>query len=327
MKKIRIAICGYGNLGKGVEKEIQKNPDMELVGIFSRRPAEELNTKSRLLSMENIEQYIEDIDVVIMCGGSANDLEFQVPQFAEYFNTVDSYDMHAKIPEYYAKVNQAALRHRHISIISIGWDPGLFSLIRHYGESFLPEGKNYTFWGKGISQGHSNAIRRIKGVKDAVQYTIPVKESVDKVRRGEKPELTTRDKHIRECYVVLYDDADAEKVQNEIVTMPNYFAEYETIVHFITEEELKEKHCKMQHGGAVICGAETGENNKQLMEFSLTLESNPEFTASVMIAYARAAYRMKYGPDRYVAGAKTIYDVPPILLSPKMREELIKSIL
>lgn len=321
---MNVAICGYGNLGKGVEKEITKNPDMNLVGIFSRRPAESLNTTSKILSMENIEQYKDEIDVVIMCGGSANDLDEQVPEFAKYFNTVDSFDTHARIPEYYKKVNRVAHEYGHISIISVGWDPGMFSIMRLYGESILPEGNTYTFWGRGISQGHSNAIRRIEGVKDAKQYTIPKEEAVKRVRKGENPNLTTREKHLRECYVVLEDGADAEKVKNEIITMPNYFADYDTEVYFISEEELKEKHSGMPHGGFVIRSGVTGKETKQLMEFSLDLESNPEYTASVLIAYARAAYRIE---QEWGEGAKTVFDVPPSYLSPKKNEELLKNLL
>ena len=323
-RKIRVAICGYGNLGKGEEKAIKQNQDMELVGIFSRRAKEQLNTTSEVLSMENIEQYKDEIDVVIMCGGSANDLEIQVPEFAKYFNTVDSFDTHAKIPEYYEKVDKVANQHEHISIISVGWDPGLFSINRLYGEAFLPKGNTYTFWGKGISQGHSNAIRRIEGVKNAVQYTIPISEAVDKVRSGENPNFSTREKHLRECFVVLEEGADSQKVEHEIITMPNYFADYDTIVHFISEEELKEKHSGMPHGGFVIRSGKTGENTKQLIEFSLNLESNPEFTASVLLSYARAAYRME---KKYSKGAKTVYDVPPIYLSSISKEELLKNLL
>lgn len=322
--KMRVAICGYGNLGKGAEKAIRQNPDMELVGIFSRRPKEALGTTSKVLSMDNIIEYKNQIDVVIMCGGSANDLEWQVPMFAKYFNTVDSFDTHAKIPEYFKKVDDVASDSGHVSIISVGWDPGLFSINRLYGEAFLPEGNTYTFWGKGISQGHSNAIRRIPGVKDAKQYTIPVEESVELVRNGANPELTTRQKHLRECFVVLEDGADAAEVERQIVTMPNYFADNDTIVHFISEEELKEKHSGMPHGGFVIRSGKTGEGSKQLMEFSLNLESNPEFTASVLLAYARAAYRMYENFDR---GAKTVWDVPPMLLSPKSKEELLATLL
>lgn len=325
-RKIKLAICGYGNLGKGVEEEIKKNPDMESIGIFSRRPAEELNTETKVLSMDNLEAYKDLIDVVIMCGGSANDLEYQVPQFAEYFNTVDSFDTHARIPEYFGMVDEAARKNSHISIISVGWDPGLFSINRLYGESFLPKGKTYSFWGEGISQGHSNAIRKIPGVKNAVQYTIPIDKAVEMVRNRENPELTTREKHSRECYVVLEDGADAKRVEQDIVTMPNYFADYDTTVHFISEEELKRDHSGMPHGGFVITSGVTGEGNKQLMEFSLKLDSNPEFTSSVLIAYARAAYRMNQNP-RCIQGAKTVFDVSPVLLSSKSREELLKDLL
>lgn len=322
--KIRVAICGYGNLGKGVEKAIKDNLDMDLVGIFSRRPKESLNTISKVLNIDNIEQYKDKIDVVIMCGGSANDLEVQVPEFAKYFNTVDSFDTHAKIPEYYKMVNEVSERSGHIAIISVGWDPGMFSLMRLLGETILPQGNTYTFWGKGISQGHSNAIRKIEGVKNAVQYTIPVDEAVQRVRKGENPELSTREKHIRECFVVLEEGADSEKVKNEIVTMENYFAEYDTIVNFISEEEFKEKHSGMPHGGFVIRSGITGNSTKQLVEYSLNLESNPEFTASVLLAYARASYRLY---EEKVKGAKTVYDIPPILLSNKSKEELLKNLL
>lgn len=324
-RKIRVAICGYGNLGKGVEKAIRKNSDMELVGIFSRRKAEELATTSKVLSMENIEEYENDIDVVVMCGGSKEDLDVQVPKFAKYFNTVDSFDTHARILEYYQKVDEAAYENSHVSIISVGWDPGLFSILRLYGEAVLPEGNTYTFWGKGISQGHSNAIRDVEGVKNAVQYTIPVEEAVKRVRNGENPDLTTREKHLRECFVVLEDGADPEKVKHDIVTMPNYFAEYDTIVHFISEEELKKEHSGMPHGGFVIRSGVTGADTKQLVEFSLNLESNPEFTASVLLAYARAAYRMY--EEGWCEGARTVYDVPPILLTPKSEEELLRTLL
>ena len=322
-ESIKVAICGYGNLGKGVEKAIMQNPDMELVGIFSRRPAEALNTTSKVLSMENIEKYKNDIDVVIMCGGSANDLDEQVPKFAKYYNTVDSFDTHARIPEYYEKVNAVADRNGNLSIISVGWDPGMFSLMRLYGETILSEGNTYTFWGEGISQAHSNAIRRIEGVKDAVQYTIPKKEAVNRVRRGENPEFTTREKHFRECYVVLEEGTNAEKVKEQIITMPNYFADYDTNVYFISEEELKEKHSGMPHGGFVMRSGITGKGTKQFMEFSLDLESNPEYTASVLVAYARAAYKM----SEKQCGAITVFEVAPIYLSPRDKNELLKSIL
>lgn len=325
--KIRIAICGYGNLGKGVEKAIAQNPDMELVGIFSRRPKEALNTTSKVLSMENIEQYKNDVDVVVMCGGSANDLEEQVPMFARYFNTVDSFDTHAKIPQYRAKVNEVGCEAGNLSIISVGWDPGLFSILRLYGEVCLPEGNTYTFWGRGVSQGHSNAIRRIPGVKNAVQYTVPIEEAVERVRNGENPELTTRQKHVRECYVVAEEGADKEKIEQAIVTMPNYFADNDTIVHFISEEELKAQHSGMPHGGFVIRSGVTGKNTKQLMEFSLNLESNPEFTSSVLLAYARAAYKMNKTEFVHSVGARTVWDVPPIYLSPKSSSELLQHLL
>lgn len=323
---IRIAICGYGNLGKGVEKNIIQNPDMELVGIFSRRVKEDLDTTSTVLSMEDIAKYKDEIDVVIMCGGSANDLDTQVPEFAKYFCTVDSFDTHARIPEYYEKIDKVAKVNGHVSMISVGWDPGLFSINRLYGEAFLPKGNTYTFWGRGISQGHSNAIRKVEGVKNGVQYTIPIEDAVNKVRKGENPNLSTREKHLRECFVVLEDGADEEKVKNEIVNMPNYFADYDTNVYFISEEELKEKHSGMPHGGFVIRSGTTGENTKQLIEFSLNLESNPEFTASVLLSYARAAYRMLYN-ENTTFGAKTVYDIPPSLLIAKSKEELLKNLL
>lgn len=322
-RKIKVAICGYGNLGKGVEKAVSQNTDMELVGIFSRRQKEDLKTSTKVFPVSAAESYKDLIDVMIMCGGSANDLEVQVPEFAKYFNTVDSFDTHAKIPEYFAKVDEVAMASEKISIISVGWDPGLFSINRLYGESFLPEGNNYTFWGKGISQGHSNAIRKIAGVKNAVQYTIPVDEAVKKVRNGENPVLTTKQKHTRECFVVVEEGADKSEIEKAIITMPNYFDEYNTTVHFITEEELKKDHSGMPHGGFVIRSGNTGENTSQIMEFSLKLDSNPEFTASVLLAYARAAYRMSLKDS----GAKTVFDVPPALLSRKEKAELLKDML
>lgn len=322
-RKIKVAICGYGNLGKGVEKAVSQNDDMELVGIFSRRRKEDLETSTKVFPVSAAESYKDFIDVMIMCGGSANDLEVQVPEFAKYFNTVDSFDTHAKIPEYFAKVDEIAMASKKISIISVGWDPGLFSINRLYGESFLPEGNGCTFWGKGISQGHSNAIRKIAGVKDAVQYTIPIGEAVERIRNGENLVLTTKQKHTRECFVVVEEGADKYEIEKAIITMPNYFDEYLTTVHFITEEELKRDHSGMPHGGFVIRSGNTGEGTRQIMEFSLKLESNPEFTASVLLAYARAAYRMSLKDS----GAKTVFDVPPALLSRKEKAELLKSML
>lgn len=323
-KKYRIAICGYGNLGRGVESEISKNKDMELVGIFSRR--ENIKTKSNvpIIPISEIENWKNKIDVVILCGGSATDLPIQGPQFAKFFNTIDSYDTHAKIPEYYKNMNEVSVANSKISIISVGWDPGLFSLNRLYMESILSDGNTYTFWGDGVSQGHSDAIRRIKGVKNAVQYTRPYTDAIEKVRNGERPTLSTREKHYRECYVVLEENANKEEVENSIINMPNYFTDYNTIVHFISEEELNEKHLKMPHGGFVIRSGNTSTNTKQVVEYSLKLESNPEFTASVLLSYARAACRLYEKGDR---GCKTVLDIPPILLSEKQREDIIRELL
>lgn len=326
MKKIRIAICGYGNLGKGVESEITKSQDMELVAVFTRRDPKSLSIKSStpVVSMNNIESWKDKIDVVIMCGGSATDLPKQVPEVAKLYNTVDSFDTHAKIPEYYDLVNTSALSANKTSVISGGWDPGMFSLMRVYADSILTNGNTYTFWGKGVSQGHSDAIRRVSGVKNAIQYTIPIEEAMNRVRNGENPELTTKEKHLRECFVVVEEGADKNKIENEIKTMPNYFSDYYTEVHFTSEKELKKNHSKMSHGGFVIHSGETGEGNKQIIEYSLKLDSNPEFTASVLIALARATYRMNL-EGQY--GAKTILDIPPILLSQKSPEDLRKELL
>jgi len=326
MDKIKIAICGYGNLGKGIESEIPKSKDMELVAIFTRRNPESLVTKSSvpIININDINNWKDKIDVVIMCGGSATDLPNQVPEIAKSFNTVDSFDTHAKIPEYYNTVNESALVGNKTSIISGGWDPGMFSLMRLYADSILKNGFTYTFWGKGVSQGHSDAIRRISGVKNAIQYTIPIEKAMDRVRNGENPDLQTNEKHLRECFVAAEEGANKEKIEKEIKTMPNYFADYNTIVHFISEEELKQKHSKMSHGGFVIHSGETGEGNKQIIEYSLKLDSNPEFTASVLIALARANYRMNRN-GQY--GAKTIFDIPPVLLSEKTPEELRKQLL
>ena len=326
MDKIKIAICGYGNLGKGIESEIPKSKDMELVAIFTRRNPESLVTKSSvpIININDINNWKDKIDVVIMCGGSATDLPNQVPEIAKSFNTVDSFDTHAKIPEYYNTVNESALVGNKTSIISGGWDPGMFSLMRLYADSILKNGFTYTFWGKGVSQGHSDAIRRISGVKNAIQYTIPIEKAMDRVRNGENPDLQTNEKHLRECFVAAEEGANKEKIEKEIKTMPNCFADYNTIVHFISEEELKQKHSKMSHGGFVIHSGETGEGNKQIIEYSLKLDSNPEFTASVLIALARANYRMNRN-GQY--GAKTIFDIPPVLLSEKTPEELRKQLL
>ncbi len=321
--KIKIGIIGYGNLGKGVEMAIRQNPDMELTAIFSRR-ATAINSTSKMVPIAQIEEYKGKIDVMILCGGSATDLPEQGPHFSKMFNTIDSFDTHAKIPDYFAKVDQASKSGNNLSLISTGWDPGLFSLARILGYSFLPQGESYTFWGKGVSQGHSDAIRRLKGVKDAIQYTIPFENAIEKVRAGECPKLTTSEKHYRVCYVVADDCADLGEIEKAIKTMPNYFDEYQTTVYFITEEELKANHSGMPHGGFVIRTGITGENTKQRIEFNLDLESNPEFTAGILVAYARAIARMaKEGQ----IGARTVFDIPFGLLSPKSPEELRKTML
>lgn len=324
--KVKVAICGYGNLGKGIEKEITKSKDMELVAIFTRRDPKSLNTASSIpvVSITDVEKWKEKVDVVIMCGGSATDLPVQVPEMAKLFNTVDSFDTHAKIPEYFKKVDEAAVSSKNTSVISGGWDPGMFSVMRLYANAILPEGSTYTFWGKGVSQGHSDAIRRISGVKNAKQYTIPIKEAMDKVRNGENPEFTTAEKHLRECFVVAEDGVDKKAIEEQIKNMPNYFADYITTVHFITEEQLERDHSKMAHGGFVIHSGETGEGNKQIIEYSLKLDSNPEFTSSVLITLARAAVRMNAAGQ---FGAKSIFDIPPALMSSKAPEELRKELL
>ena len=321
---IRIGILGYGNLGRGVECAIRQNPDMELVAVFTRRNPEDVTILTETVavcSIADAADWKEKIDVMILCGGSATDLPVQTPEYAKMFNVVDSFDTHAKIPEHFANVDAAAKEGGHIGIISVGWDPGMFSLNRLYGNVVLPEGKDYTFWGKGVSQGHSDAVRRIEGVKDAKQYTIPVEEALEAVRNGENPELTTRQKHTRECFVVLEEGADAAKVEEEIKTMPNYFADYDTTVHFISEEELKAEHGGIPHGGFVLRSGVTGweKENKHLVEYRLKLDSNPEFTSSVIVAYARAAYRL-YQEGQ--AGCKTVFDIAPAYLSPKSAEEL-----
>lgn len=325
-KKIRVGICGYGNLGKGVQKQIAKNDDMELVAIFTRRNPEDVNNKTstKIVSINEVMEWVEKVDVMIMCGGSATDLPNQVPEFAKYFNTVDSFDTHAKIPEYLKNVDVEAKKGGNISIISVGWDPGMFSNMRAYADAILPCSHTYTFWGKGVSQGHSDAIRRIKGVKDARQYTIPVKDAMNRVRTGENPELSTKEKHTRECFVVAEDGADLAAIEKEIITMPNYFADYDTTVHFISQEELNKNHSGLPHGGSVISCGVTGDSNKQVIEYSLNLDSNPEFTGSVLVAYARAAYRMK---QEGMTGAKTVLDVPPIMLNISSRDEVIKKML
>lgn len=325
-EKIRIAICGYGNLGKGAEKAVANNKDMELVAIFTRRNPEEIakQTSTKVVSMEDVIKYVDEVDVMIMAGGSATDLPDQVPTFAKWFSTVDSFDTHKKIPEYLAAVDEKAKRGGNISIISVGWDPGLFSTDRLYMESILSGTKAYSFWGEGVSQGHSDAIRRINGVKDARQYTIPIPKAVERVREGENPDLSDGEKHTRVCYVVAEEGADQEKIRKEIVEMPNYFAPYHTTVHFITEEELKANYSALRHGGFVLCTGETSDGIKQAMEFKLNLDSNPEFTGAVLVAYARAAYRMKMEGQ---IGARTVFDVKPILIHPGSREEIISKLL
>lgn len=328
MERIRIGIVGYGNIGCGVELAVEHNEDMELKAVFTRRAPDTVKIRSegtRAVHMDEILNWKEDIDVMILCGGSATDLPVIGPEIVKNFNTIDSYDTHARIPEYFANMDQAAKKGGKIGIISVGWDPGMFSLNRIYAESILVQGDTYTFWGKGVSQGHSDAIRRVKGVKNAIQYTVPVEGAVEKVRSGCGPKLTTRDKHLRECYVVTKGGADLMEIEKTIKNMPNYFSDYDTTVTFITEEELKEKHSKMPHGGFVIRSGETGrEGNKNVIEYSLKLDSNPEFTSSVLVCYARAAYRLS---QRGESGARTVFDIAPGMLSMKsakqLREELL----
>lgn len=324
MNKIKIGIVGYGNIGRGVEQSIKRNDDMELAAVFTRRDPATVSIQTESAAVKHFDEMAsmkDEIDVMILCGGSATDLPVIGPEVAASFNTIDSFDTHAKIPEYFAAMDNASKKGNKISIISVGWDPGMFSLNRLYAESILVQGSTYTFWGKGVSQGHSDAIRRIDGVKDAKQYTIPVESALEAVRAGENPELTTRQKHTRECFVVLEDGADAVKVEQEIKTMPNYFADYDTTVHFISEEELKKNHSGIPHGGFVLRSGVTGWNkeNKHLIEYSLKLDSNPEFTSSVLIAYARAAYRMA---EQGQFGCKTVFDIPPAYLSSMSGEEL-----
>ena len=323
---MRIGILGYGNLGRGVEAAIRQNSDMELVAIFTRRPPESVKINTEGVSVMHIDDALsmrDKIDVIINCGGSAKDLPLQTPQFAEYFN---SFDTHAKIPEHFANVDAVAKKSGKVAVISVGWDPGMFSLNRLYAGAILPEGKDYTFWGKGVSQGHSDAIRKIDGVVDARQYTIPSPEAIAAARSGDQPELTTRQKHTRECFVVAEEGADLARIENEIKTMPNYFADYDTTVNFISLEELKRDHAGIPHGGMVIRSGVTGFNkeNKHIIEYSLKLDSNPEFTSSVLVAYARAAFRMY---NEGACGCKTVLDVPPSYLSAMSGEELRKILL
>ncbi|MBQ9997849.1 MAG: diaminopimelate dehydrogenase [Clostridia bacterium] len=322
---MKVAIVGYGNLGKGTEKAVANAPDMELTGVFTRRGPESVKTATGVpvYPLKDIYEMKDKIDVLVLCGGSATDLPEQTPDLAKYFNVVDSFDTHAKIPQHFENVDKASKEGNKVSVISVGWDPGLFSLNRILGEAVLPNGSTYTFWGKGVSQGHSDAIRRIDGVKDARQYTVPVEDAVQRVRNGENPTLSVREKHTRECFVVAEENADLEYIEKTIKEMPNYFKDYDTTVHFITEEELKREHSGIPHGGTVIRSGNTGEN-KHLIEFSLNLDSNPEFTSSVLVAYARAAYRMCQKGD---FGCKTIFDIPPILLHPQSPEELRRNLL
>ena len=326
---IRIGIMGYGNLGRGIECAIKQNDDLELVAVFTRRdPATVsiLTEGAAVCNVKDVEDWKDKIDVLMLCGGSATDLPVQTPEYAKLFNVVDSFDTHARIPEHFANVDKAAKEHGHVGIISVGWDPGMFSLNRMYANAILPEGKDYTFWGKGVSQGHSDAIRRVEGVKDGKQYTIPVEAALEAVRNGEDPELTTRQKHTRECFVVLEEGADAKKVEEEIKTMPNYFSDYDTTVHFISQEELDRDHSKIPHGGFVLRSGCTGweKENKHIIEYSLKLDSNPEFTSSVLVAYARAAYKLsKEGQS----GCKTVFDIAPAYLSVKSGDELRASLL
>ncbi|MBQ1682132.1 MAG: diaminopimelate dehydrogenase [Agathobacter sp.] len=321
---IRLGIMGYGNLGRGVEVALQDAPDMELVAVFTRRDPSSVKILTEnipVVSVSEVENWEDKIDVMILCGGSATDLPEMTPQYAKMFTVVDSFDTHARIPEHFANVDAAAKAAGTIGVISCGWDPGMFSLMRVYANAILPDGNDYTFWGKGVSQGHSDAIRRIAGVKNAKQYTIPVESALEAVRSGKNPELTTRQKHTRECFVVLEDGADAAKVEKEIKEMPNYFADYDTTVHFISEEELLTNHAGLAHGGFVFRTGKTGVNKEHnhVIEYSLKLDSNPEFTTSVLVCIARAAYRMRQEGQ---TGCKTILDIPPAYLSPVSGEEL-----
>lgn len=327
--KIRIGILGYGNLGKGIECAIKQNTDMELIAVFTRRDPSSVSILSKNASVHSIDQlmdYKDKIDVLVLCGGSATDLPKQTPEFAEHFHVVDSFDTHANIPAHFDMVDQSSRKGQKVSIISVGWDPGMFSLNRLYANAILPSGKDYTFWGKGVSQGHSDAIRRIKGVIDAKQYTIPIPEALEAVRSGANPDLSIRQKHLRECYVVAADHANQNEIEQKIKNMPNYFADYDTIVHFISQEELDLHHNGIPHGGFVIRSGKTGwkNENAHIIEYSLKLDSNPEFTASVIIAYARAAYKLSKEGQ---IGCKTVFDIAPSYLSPLSGEELRKHLL
>jgi len=322
LTKIRIGIVGYGNLGKGVELAIARNPDLELVVVFTRRDPNQIKLVTKSATVKSVDDAAavqSAIDVAILCGGSATDLPRQGPAFAALFNTVDSFDTHAKIAKYFTHMDNVAKENNHISIISVGWDPGMFSLNRLYAESILPDGNNYTFWGRGVSQGHSDAIRRIAGVKNAIQYTVPIENALAAVRSGANPKLTTREKHIRECYVVPEAGADLKKIEMAIKNMPDYFADYDTVVNFISDDELKLNHSKMNHGGFMLHSGSTSPLNQHIIEYSLKLDSNSEFTGSVLVCYARAAYRLAQSGEK---GARTVFDIPPGLLSIKNGEEL-----
>lgn len=325
--KIRLAVLGYGNLGRGVEKAVKKNPDVELVAFFTRRDPASLKTNSPdvpVYAASDMLAHKDEIDVLVLCGGSATDLPAQSPEYAKYFNIIDSFDTHAKIPGHFAACDASAKSAGKVAMISVGWDPGMFSLQRLLGNCILPDGRDYTFWGKGVSQGHSDAIRRIDGVLDGKQYTIPVPAALEAVRSGKNPNLTTREKHTRECFVVAAEGADKSRIEREIKEMPDYFADYDTTVHFITKEELARDHAGIPHGGFVIRTGESSEGTKHVIEYSLKLDSNPEFTAGVLVAYARAVYRLKREGK---SGAFTVFDVPPAYLSPKSGEELRKNLL
>ena len=321
---MRVGILGYGNLGKGIECAIKQNDDMELVAVFTRRNPSDVKILTEgvnIYSVDDVIAHKDEIDVLVLCGGSATDLPQQTPEYAKYFNVIDSFDTHVRIPEHFANVDKVAKENGHIALISCGWDPGMFSLNRLYANAILPDGNDYTFWGKGVSQGHSDAIRRVEGVKDGKQYTIPVESALESVRNGENPELTTRQKHLRECFVVAEEGADLAKIEETIKNMPNYFADYDTTVHFITEEELKANHSGIPHGGFVFRTGVTGWNkeNKHVIEYSLKLDSNPEFTSSVIVAYARAINRLH---AEGVNGCKTVFDIAPAYLSPLSGDEI-----
>lgn len=325
---MRIGIMGYGNLGKGVEAAINQNDDMELVGVFTRRDPKTVKvlTGAKAYNVDALPNMKDQIDVLVICGGSATDLPKQTPEYAKMFNVIDSFDTHAKIPEHFSAVDSAAKSSNHVAMISVGWDPGMFSLNRLYASAILPEGNDYTFWGKGVSQGHSDAVRRIEGVLDAKQYTIPIQEALDKVRNCENAELSTREKHKRECFVVAEEGADLDRIENEIKTMPNYFADYDTTVHFISQEELDRDHSGIPHGGFVFRTGKTGLNKEHnhVIEYNLKLDSNPEFTASVIVCYARAIYRLANDKNW---GCKTVFDIPPAYLSSMSPEDMRKKLL